>query len=174
MNLLQEILQVNSISSCKKIADYIGTDEELFAELIQFFLNGDSRTTQCAAGIINECIEQNPFLIKPYYKDFITKLKEPNIHDGIKRNILRAWQFVEIPEEHQGEIYDLCFLYLSDNEPIAVIVFAMTVCLNITKQIPELKYELQLQIEHLLLKHLNGSAGINSRGKKILAELKKK
>lgn len=174
MNLLQEILQVNSKSSCKKIADYIDTDEELFAKLIQLFLNGDSRTTQCAAGVINACIEQNPFLIKPYFKDFIAKLKEPNIHDGIKRNILRAWQFVDISEEHQGEVYDLCYRYLADNEPIAVIVFAITVCLNITKQIPELKQELQLQIELLLLKHQNGSAGINSRGKKVLAELKKK
>jgi hypothetical protein len=173
MNLLQEILQVNSKSCCNKIADYIGTDEKLFAELVQYFLNGDARTTQCSAGIINESIEQNSFLIKPYFKDFIAKLREQNIHDGVKRNILRAWQFVDIPEEHQGEIYDLCFRYLSDNEPIAVIVFAMTVCLNITKQIPELKQELQLQVEHLLLKHQNGSAGINSRAKKTLAELKK-
>lgn len=174
MSLQQEVFRVNSKSSCKKIAKYIDTDEELFAELTQLFLKGDSRTTQCAAGVINACIEQNPFLIKPYFKDFIAKLREQNIHDGIKRNILRAWQFVEIPEEHQGEIYDLCFRYLTDNEPIAVIVFAMTVCKNITKQIPELKQELQLQIKYLLLKHQNGSAGINSRGKKILAELKKK
>lgn len=174
MNLQHEVFRVNSKSSCKKIAKYIGTDEELFAELVQLFINGNARTTQCAAGIINESIVQNPFLIKPYFKDFIAKLKEPNIHDGIKRNVLRAWQFVDISEENQGEIYDICFRYLTDNEPIAVIVFAMTVCLNITKQIPELKQELQLQIELLLLKHQNGSAGINSRGKKTLAELKKK
>jgi hypothetical protein len=63
---------------------------------------------------------------------------------------------------------------LFDNQSIAIKVFAMTVCYNITKNIPELKTELQITIEDLLQKHHNGSMGINSRAKKILAKLKKK
>jgi hypothetical protein len=100
MNLHQEVLQVNSKTSCHKIVAYIGTDEKIFAELIKIFLNDNIRSTQAASGIINECIENNPFLIKPYFSVFIDKLHEPNIHDAAKRNILRAWQFVEIPEAY--------------------------------------------------------------------------
>ncbi len=174
MSIHQEILRVNSKASCQKIVDDIGTDEGLFAELIQLFLKGDWRTTQCAAGVINQCIEQNPFLIKPYFGDFIKKLQEPNIHDSSKRNIVRAWQFVEIPEEYIGKIYDICFRYLSSNEAIAIIVFSMTVCHNISKKLPELKSELRFILEDLLQKHQNGSAAIKSRGNKILAKLKKK
>ena len=50
----------------------------------------------------------------------------------------------------------------------------MTVCHNITKIIPELKQELYFMIEVVVLKHQHGSPAIKNRGKKILAELKKK
>jgi hypothetical protein len=47
----------------------------------------------------------------------------------------------------------------------------MTVCANICKDIPELKEELILAIEDQLE---FGSAGIVSRGRKIIKELQKK
>ena len=174
MNLHQEILGEHSKENVKKITDYVGTDEDRFAELMQIFLKGDATTIQRSSWIVSECAELYPFLIKPYFKNLIDKLHEPNIHPSARRNIVRIWQFVEIPEEFIGEIYDVCFRYLTGNEAIAVVVFSMTVCLNITKYFPELKTELRVTIEDLLLKQQNGSAGINSRGKKVLAELKKK
>jgi hypothetical protein len=174
MNLHQEILREHSKENVKKITDYIGTDEDRFADLMQIFLKGDATTIQRSSWIVSECAEEYPFLIKPYFKNLIDKLHEPNIHPSARRNIVRIWQFVEIPEEFIGEIYDICFRYLTGNEAIAVVVFSMTVCLNITKYFPELKTELRVTIEDLLLKQQNGSAGINSRGKKVLAELKKK
>jgi hypothetical protein len=174
MNLYQEILREHSKENVKKITDYIGTDEDRFAELMQIFLKGDATTIQRSSWIVSECAEEYPFLIKPYFKNLIDKLHEPNIHPSARRNIVRIWQFVEIPEEFIGEIYDICFRYLTGNEAIAVVVFSMTVCLNITKHFPELKTELRVTIEDLLLKQQNCSAGINSRGKKVLAELKKK
>lgn len=174
MNLHQEILREHSKANVNKITAYIGTDEERFAELMQIFLKGDSTTIQRSSWIVSECAEEYPFFIAPYFKDLIDKLHESNIHPSARRNIVRIWQFVEIPEEFMGEVYDICFRYMTGNEAIAVVVFSMTVCLNITKHLPELKTELRVTIEDLLLKHQNGSAGINSRGKKVLAELKKK
>lgn len=174
MNIHQEILREHSKANVDKIVNYIGADEELFAELIKLFLKGDSRTTQRTSWILSECAAKYPFQIKPYFKDFLEKINEPNLHESVRRNIVRNWQFVEIPEEYLGEIYDICFRYLSENQPIATIVFSMTVCHNITTRIPELKIELRFRIEDLLLKHQYGSAAIKSRGSKILAKLKKK
>lgn len=174
MNLYQEILREHSKANVNKITDYIGTDEDRFAELMQIFLRGDYTTIQRSSWIVSECAEAHPFFIAPYFKDLIDKLHEPNIHPSARRNIVRIWQFVEIPVDFIGEVYDICFRYLTGNETIAVVVFSMTVCFNITKYFPELKTELRVTIEDLLLKHQNGSAGINSRGKKVLAELKKK
>lgn len=174
MNLIQEILREHSKENVKKITDYIGLDEDRFAELMQIFLKGDYITIQRSSWIVSECAEAHPFFIAPYFKNLIDKLHEPNIHDSARRNIVRIWQFVEIPEEFIGEIYDICFRYLSGNEAIAVVVFSMTVCHNITKRVPELKSELSFMIEDLLLKHQYGSPAIRSRGNKILAQLKKK
>jgi hypothetical protein len=174
MNLHQEILREHSKANVIKIMDYIGLDEERFAELMQLFLKADYITTQRSSWIVSECAERHHFLIAPYFQDLIDKLHEPNIHGSARRNIVRIWQFVPIPEEFIGEIYDICFRYLSANEAIAVVVFSMTVCLNIAKQIPALKPELRFAIEDLLMKYQNGSPAISSRGKKILAELKKK
>ncbi len=173
MNLYQEILRAHSKANVRKIIDYIGSDEDRFAELMQIFLKGDYRTTQRSSWIVSECAERYSFLIKPYFRNLIDKLNEPEIHGAVRRNIVRIWQFVEIPEELMGEVYDICFRYLTDNEAIAVVAFSMTVCLNITQHFPELKTELQVIIEDVLLKNQNSSAAINSRGKKVLSELKK-
>ena len=174
MNLYQEILQEHSKENVKKITDYIGLDKDRFAELIQIFLKGDYITIQRSSWIVSECAETQPFLITPYFKNLIDKLHEPNIHPSARRNIVRIWQFVEIPDEFLGEIYDICFRYLSGNEAIAVVVFSMTVCHNITKRIPELKPELYFMIEDVVQKHQFGSPAIKHRGNKILAKLKKK
>ncbi len=174
MNLRHQILQELTKANVNKMTDYVGADEERFAELVQIFLNGDYITTQRSSWILGECVSNYPFLIHPFFKDFFNKLHEPNIHPSARRNIVRIWQFIQIPEKYLGEVYDTCFRYLSSNEAIAVIVFSMTVCHNITKQIPELKSDLQFMIEDLLQKHQHGSAAIKSRGSKILTDLKKK
>lgn len=174
MNLQQEILKEYSKANVDKIANYVGGDEQRFGELMQLFLNGDYVTTQRSSWILSECAANQPSLVSPFFKEFIEKLHAPNVHDSARRNIIRTWQFIEIPEEYIGEVYDTCFRYLSSNEAIAVIVFSMTVCHNITKIIPELKQELFFMLEDVVLKHQYGSPAIKSRGKKILAELKKK
>ncbi|CAH0994165.1 hypothetical protein EMA8858_00272 [Emticicia aquatica] len=174
MNLNNEILREYSRTNVENITNYIGADKERFAELMQIFLDGGYVKTQRSSWIVSECAKKNPSLITPYFKNFIDKLHEPNIHDSSRRNIVRIWQFVEIPEQFIGEIYDICFRYLASNEAIAVIAFSITVCYNISKKIPELKPELRLMIEDLLLKHQSGSPAIKSRAKKVLADLKKK
>ena len=174
MNLHHQILQELSKANVNKMTDYVGADEERFAELVQIFLKGNYITTQRSSWILSECVAAHPSLIYPFFNDFFKKLHEENIHPSVRRNTIRIWQFIEIPEEHIGEVYNICFRYLSSNEAIAVIVFSMTVCHNITKRIPELKSELQFMLEDLLQKHQHGSAGIAHRAKKILAEMKKK
>jgi hypothetical protein len=174
MNLQQEILKEYSKANVDKIANYVGDNEQRFAELMQLFLNGDWITNQRSSWILSECVANYPSLVYPFFKDFLQKLHEPNIHDSARRNIIRTWQFIDIPEEYIGEVYDICFRYLSSDEAIAVIVFSMTVCHNITKIIPELRQELSFMIEDLVMKNQYGSPAIKSRGKKILAELKKK
>jgi hypothetical protein len=87
----------------------------------------------------------------------------------VKRNTVRLLQYIEIPKKFHGRVADVCFQYLASNEePIAVRVFSMTVLERIVKENPELKRELQIIIEdHLPF----ASAGYLSRARKVLKNL---
>lgn len=174
LDIVSEINKDFSKAQVKKIANYIGADEERFGILMTVFLKGLYINTQKAGWVLSECADKYPMLIIPYFRNFIQKLQEPFASDSVKRNIVRVWQYVDIPDEYIDDIYDICFGFLNSNEAIAIKVFSMTVCYNIARKIPELKTELRLAIDDVLMKNQNGSAAILSRGKKILADLKKK
>jgi len=171
MNLVEEILKVHSKKQKDKIVSYVGNDRKRFAQLVDVFLQGPYRVTQRAAWSLSNCIEKYPDLLKPHFKKILGQLSNDNIHDSVKRNILRTLQFVRVPKLHQGITINLCFGFLSNTkEPIAIRVFAMTVLANIAKEVPELKNELIPLIEDQLP---YASAGFLSRGGKVLKQLKK-
>ena len=135
-------------------------------ELMQLFIEGPVQITQRAAWSISVIAKKHPKLLLKYYPILIDLLNQPGKHDAINRNILRAFQFVEIPEEYEGNVLDISFILLnSSSEPIAVKAFSMTVIYNLTKKYPDIIPELKASIEALMP---NGSAGIKSRGNKIL------
>jgi hypothetical protein len=109
-------------------------------------------------------------LIKPHLKTLFQILQQPVVHDAVKRNIIRALQFVKIPKAYQGRAVNVCMKFLQDGkEKVATRVFAMTVLANLASEIPELKNELIPLIEDMMP---YGSAGFISRGRKILKELR--
>jgi hypothetical protein len=138
--------------------------------LVAVFLEGPYRITQRAAWPLSYCVEKHPELLKPHWKKILAFVDKPGIHDAVKRNVLRMFQFVRVPKAHQGRTVDLCFRLLSDSsEPVAIRVFAMTVLANIAREEPELKNELIPIIEDQLP---FASAGFQSRSRKVLKQLK--
>ena len=170
MDIRQEITSLTGKEQSQKIAAHIGNEQEKFDALMEVFYTGPYRLTQRAAGVMSHCVDAHPGLIVPHFKKMIHVLRN-SPSDAVKRNIVRAWQWVPIPEAHLDDVADLCFTFLStQQEAVAVKVFAMTVLLNITRQIPELKNELQILIEDQMP---YGSAAFRSRGSKILKALEK-
>ncbi|WP_020528207.1 hypothetical protein [Flexithrix dorotheae] len=170
MDLREELLREYNKEHVVFLANYIGNEQEKFAELIDLFLNGEMRVTQRASWVVGHCADQYPELITPYLPTLVYNLRN-NIHDAVKRNTVRILQDIDIPEDLIGEAADICFEFLQSNkEAIAIKVFSMTVLFNITKSIPELANELKVIIEDQMP---YGSAGFKSRGKKILKELNK-
>lgn len=170
MSLRKELLKEHSKSHTVYLANKIGTNQELFDELIRLFLGNESRVTQRAAWVVSHCIEANPWLIEKHLKSIIENLQKP-VHVAVKRNTTRILQFIDIPEDLVGLTADICFRFLnSGKEPVAVKVFAMTVLANIVSQYPELSRELKISIEEQMP---FGSAGFKSRGRKILKVISK-
>lgn len=152
------------------MASEIGDDPTQFGELMSVFLDGPYRITQYAAHLLGKCCDLQPHLILPYLGQMI-ELLDKEVHDSLKRNVVRTMQFVDIPEEHWDKTAQYCFQLLeSKKEAVAIKVFSMTVLANLCEKLPELKNELSIIIEDQMP---YGSAGFKSRGAKILKKLRK-
>ena len=169
MNLSEEILKEHSKKNTIRIVSYIGNDKKRFNDLLTIFLKGDYLLAQRSSWILSYCAIANPSFLKPHFKQLIKKIKEPNIHDAVKRNLVKIWAETPIPEKYYGEIYDICFGYLrSISEPVAIKIHSMTICQKITAIYPELQLELKITIEDMMP---FGAGGIIARGKKVLRNL---
>lgn len=166
MNIRESLLEEHSKKQAQRIAAWIGSDPERFAELISLMLEDEYRVAQRAAWSVTHCLDRYPELIAPHLEVMIYNLRDNQQHPAIRRNTLRALQEADFPESLWGEVADIAFQILVDpQEPAAVRVFAMTVAWNISRRVPELQQELKLIIED---QWEHATAGFRSRGRKIL------
>jgi len=167
MTMRAEVLKANNLDQAIFTAQRINGDEEKFAELMELFFSKDIKTANRAAWVLAHCVDQHPWQIMPHLERLIKNLNN-DASDAIKRNSVRALQFVDIPKNLWGETIEICFRYLSGSEAIAIKVFAMTVLYNLSLKVPEITNELKIIIEDKLPYE---SAGFKSRAKKILMKI---
>lgn len=169
MNLKEAILKEHSKEQCATIVAWIGKSQKRFDELFSLFLNAEARIVQRSAWPVSYCVEAYPSLINKHFAGLIKKLEEPGIHDAVKRNSVRLLQHVNVPEEWQGPIMNICFDYLTTpGEAVAIKAFSMTVLANLAKDYPEIIPELKLVIEEQIG---NESPAFKGRAKKIFKDL---
>ena len=166
MNLRETLLKEHSKKQCNKIVKYIGSNKQRFAELMELFFESEYRVTQRAAWPMSYCVKNHPQLIRPYLKKLLGNLEKKGLHDAVIRNTVRLLQDVEIPKKHQGKLMNICFAFIQSNEiPVAVKAFSLTILQNLSKQYPDIISELKLIIEE---RWEHETAAFRSRGKKIL------
>lgn len=158
------------LSCANKCADNPAT----FSFLLECFRSEELRLQQNAANILNHFFELFPQKLQEHIIALVDMLDRKRIHGGVKRNVLRWLQFIDLsslPEDVLGKIIDQCFAFLNDRaEAIAVRAFSLTVLANACKLYPDLRNELKPILEEFLD---YGSAGEKSRAKRVLADLKK-
>lgn len=149
------------------IVEFIGDDPKRFAELMKLFFAGEYRLTQRAAWPMNYCAERHPKLILPYLPKLLDCLEREDMHDAVRRNVVRLLQYIKIPKRLMGRTYAHCVDLLDDaDQPVAVRVFAMTVAARIAKAEPDLMNELKL----IVRKHLpHSTAAFRVRARDILS-----
>ena len=166
MDLHEEILKEHSKAQCDKIVRYVGKDPKKFAVLMKLFLGNEYRVTQRAGWPLSYCVEAHPELIKPWFKQILTLLQKPGVHNAVQRNIVRLLQHVDIPKRHHGQIMSICFDFIASNDTaVAIKAFSLTILEHLSKEYPEIKPELKLIIEE---RWPYETAAFRSRAKKIL------
>ena len=168
-NLREEILQEHSLTQCKKIVQWVGSDQQRFNELFHLFLNDEYRVTQRAAWPLSKCVEQHSGFIKKNFGKLINNLQRAHLHDAIKRNTIRLLQYVDIPKKYHGQVMNICFEYLeAPKEAVAIKAFSLTVLGKLAKYYPEILLEIRLLIEEQLP---HQTAAFKSKAKQLLKSL---
>lgn len=122
-----------------------------------------------AMWLLDKIHEQNPQLILPYFPALNEFLLYTN-DSSKKRHVLKLISLHEIPEDKIVHLLNHCIdVFTNHAEPIAVRVHAMQILFNIALKAPDFANELVELIEHEI--EFYGSAGIASRGRKLLAKL---
>lgn len=169
MDLQTELIKAHNRQQAEKITRYIGDNPARFASLIKIYLEGPYRITQRASWPIAKCVERNPSLVKPHIKSLLDFLNTPGVHDAVKRNTMRLFQYIDIPKRNHDQVMTICFAYLQERKlPVAIKAFAMTVLMKVIHDKPELLQELRIIIEDELP---YASAAFRSRGTKVLKQL---
>jgi len=167
-SLKSRLMSDRSKANVERLAREIGNNEEAFAVLMQLFFSGPYRVTHFSAHVVSKCCDGHPELIIPYL-DRMLDLLPLQVHDSLKRNVVRTMQFIEIPEQHWDKAVSYCFQLLqSKNEAVAIKVFSMTVLARLAAKIPEIRNELRVTIEDQMPFE---SAAFVSRGRKTLKML---
>ncbi|MFT3907873.1 MAG: hypothetical protein QM737_00485 [Ferruginibacter sp.] len=166
MNLREEILREHSKEQCIKIVRWVGDDQKRFDELFYLFLNDEYRVVQRAGWPVSNCVMKHPDFITKHWANLIKNVQKPNLHGAVKRNTVRLLQDIDIPEQFQGEIMNICFAFVeSPTEEVAVKAFSLTILGNLAKKYPEIIPELKLLIESQIE---DQTAAFKSRGTKLL------
>lgn len=171
MTIFDYLNQRHDKSATEAMIRLIGNDVSRFKELMTYLFGKDKLLAQRAAWPFSYIAIDYPELVSPYFEKLIKKLKEQGNHPAIQRNILRAFQEIEIPEKYQSDLLDICFQFIkSEMHPLAVRAFSITVAARICKPYVELRKELLMVLKDLMT-HPQAPA-INVRIKYALKELK--
>lgn len=148
MKLREQLLKEHTKANCLRIVKWVGDDQNRFDELFALFLGDEYRVVQRAAWPVSCCVIDHPKLINKHFKRLVENLKKPNLHTAVKRNSIRLLQDIAIPEKYEGDIMNICFLYIAEpTEAAAVKAFAIRVIENLSKKYPEILQELKTIIE---------------------------
>lgn len=174
MSLLAQFLNDISKAEVNRICDQVGDDEDLMHELFTTVIrHPELIVMRRGLWVLRVISDRKPYLFNDHFDILLQLVRRFPHEDSVLRNVIGIWQVIAIPEEHEGEVFDLCMGFLQNQSAIAAKAFSMEVCYRIVRLYPELKPELGAVVEQLLLKYEDSSPAIVSRGKRTLKKLKK-
>ena len=137
--------------------------------LIQLALDDSDQRNWRAVWMVDRIHEKHPELVIPYLSAMTDFVLITN-NSSKKRHLLKLISLHPVPEDRMVTLLNYCMDVFTDAvEPVAVRVHAMQILFNIAQQEPGFGSELMDLIENEI--ELHGSAGISSRGRKLLKKL---
>lgn len=170
MDLRKHLLDRNLKWNWDEIAAYCIKNPSAIQQIVDYCEDPEVHVQQNAGAVLGKLIDLDKKILDPYAKQ-IVDLLEKDIHDAVKRAIMRVYQWAEISEEVEGELFEFVINALKSQEaPIAIKAFGMTVARRICEKYPELAAELIPYLE--IIVDERPSAGMVNRAEKELKKLR--
>ncbi len=172
MNIEDAVIGLKDSKQVGPLIDQIVNHPEQMADLIDcMYVQGNWRLCQKAGWPLIRMTKTHPELITPFIPRMVSELENTDQHDAHIRNTVRVLQELDIPEDDQGKLYDLCFNFMMEIKyPTAVRAFSITILSRIAMAIPELQEELLSALE--MIKN-EGTSGFVNRANKEYARIQK-
>lgn len=150
------------------VAHRIAEEPEYMHQLWEIAISNEKHSWR-ATWLMDKVYFINQDLIRPYLPQIIDMI--PDLEDESKqRQFLKIISMEPLPKNISGSFINRCFdLLISSTTAVAVKVHAMQILFNFAQTEPDLKNELALIIEEQME---NGTAGLCSRGRKLLKKLR--
>lgn len=127
---------------------WVGASPDRFRLLVAVVTGEDPLLAARAAWSLTYVVENNPALIKSHFNKLLRRMEEPGWPDGVRRNIIRSLEFVDLPRQWEGLVMNTCFRFLTDPmEKAAVKASCITILAKLARKFPEIKPELQLVVQ---------------------------
>jgi hypothetical protein len=153
MTLLDNLLFEHSKKNIVKIATEIKSNANKIDELIDLICKDDIIYSARASWVFSQIHKHDGALNENHYKRIIGFLERTKI-DGIKRNLLSAFETKIGTHNYLGSLINNCFkIIISTNEGVSVKVYSMQIIANACIEFPELKSELLAAIENEINKN---------------------
>jgi hypothetical protein len=160
---------IHSWENLDLIAQHVVLFPDHLNELMDLVFDETDQRNWRAAWILDKVNEKDPSLVTPFLES-ITLFVPTTKNSGKKRHLLKIISFQSLAKEHYGLMLDYCAkTFTSADEPVAVRVHAMQILYNLATDEKELIPEVIATIENEI--EFRGSAGIASRGQKLLKKL---
>lgn len=170
MDIKRRLEQEHSKQLNREIIRYVGDNRQRLEELLSLLFGDDALLSQRAAWSAGDLGAEHPELFLTYIPELISRLRDRKAHPAVRRNILRIFSSLEIPEEHQSAVLDICLAFIrSEAEPVAVRAFAVTLAATISRPYAELRAELLMLLREI--SSVPHSPAMNVRIKRALKDI---
>jgi len=163
---IQDLLEAGHSSALRnEIIAYVGDSKKRMGHLMHFFFHEKWRYGQRSAWAIGRIGAKQPKLIAPYLAKMV-EILDKDTHDAVKRNTVRIFEDIDIPEDIEGELFDKCLAFVIDTKAaIAIRCFSLTICGKVAEKYPELQSEVVEVIKEYMP---HGSAGFKVRCRRLI------
>jgi len=166
---LESELENKLLSSYKdEMISFMENHPEYFDEAVELALADKQPYSWRSAGLLWGCMEKNDKRIKKYVKRIVETLETKD--DGHQRELLKILLQMELNEEHEGKLFNLCMnIWEQIDKAPAVRVNAFKFIVKIAKKHPELFQEITFLTQDHYLESL--SPGAKHSVKKMMKQI---